>query len=673
MSVPSIADHSPYSAPWLFAETEAAARAAFAKSIDGSLAPDEALIDLFCGAGGWFGRGEEGELDSLGLRVDAAVNHSPLAIEWHEKNHPECVHLIGDAWTTRPREVLAALSEARGRAMRMGWLIASAACTTHSRARGSAPISKRIHMLGWCCARYIKDGMPRGFTLENVVEWQDWGPVSRKTGKPDPARKGQHYRKLLAYLRGLGYTVESRIIEAADHGTHCRRRRLFIQGRKDNGPIFWPEETHGVLCRKGREQKVVGREQERGAVRSTVHTPGSVRDLRHGKCEVPAAPQRLGRNGTPSHTGRVPHRPAYEVIDWSDLGHSIFLSAEEGKAARCKRPLAPKSLQRIAKGVIRHVLHDPSPFIMRITQTGVASVGGSWPVSGPTPTQTTREDLAVISPVMTPCGGPSREPSRVDKSMHTVLTREDRALCTPILASVGGAGYAGKLVRLDRPMGTVMREDRRAVVTPVIVKYFGGVVGHRVDGLLGTPTTAGDGHSALISPLLAKVGYGERAGQAPRHQSVRSPLLTIPAGGVKQGIVTPVMLTLRNNDTGSRPDEPFDTVSAGGNHAALILPFLTQYYSQGESTRADVAIPTVVTKDRHALVTVIIDGETFVMVDILFRMLRPHELAAAMGFAKSYRFPAAKRSAVQLIGNAVSPKVGERLILSALPGGRRVA
>jgi len=251
-----------------------------------------------------------------------------------------------------------------------------------------------------------------------------------------------------------------------------------------------------------------------------------------------------------------------------------------------------------------------------------------------------------------------------------VLTREDRGVATPLFVHQTSHHTGG---RVDGSVPTVTTGGQTALVSPVIAQYFGGMVGHRADRGLGTITTVGDGHSALISPLLATVGYGERAGQAPRHQSVRSPLLTIPAGGVKQGIVTPVMLTLRNNDMGNRPDVPIDTISAGGTHAALIVPFLTQYYGQGESSRADLSLPTVVTKDRHALVTVVIDGQTFVMVDILFRMLRPHELAAAMGFAKSYRFPAAKRSAVQLIGNAVSPKVGERLILSALPGGRRVA
>lgn len=341
------------------------------------------------------------------------------------------------------------------------------------------------------------------------------------------------------------------------------------------------------------------------------------------------------------------HRPAHEVIDWSDLGHSIFLTPAEAKVAGCKRPLADKSLERIARGVIRHVLEDLNPFVMRVTQKGVS--GQVWGVDRPMPTQTTRQDLAV---------------------------------CTPVIASLahGNNGTNGRRWRdVREPLGGIHAGGNNwGAATPLFQVFRGNAAATRADGPLSTITAgsgpgrgAGAGHAmAMIAPLLAQVGYGEREGQRARTADLRGPLGTCVAGGVKQAIVAPVMATLRNHDTGSRADRPFDTISAGGNHAALIAPLLMQYYGRGETTRPDWVLPTVVTKDRHALVCVVIDGLTWVMVDILFRMLRPDELAAAMGFARSYLFPSQKRQAVQLIGNAVAPPVGEALLMAALPGGR---
>lgn len=138
----------------LFAEVEAAARDRLAGSLLGGLAPGEKVADLFCGAGGW-GEGAK----RLGIGVDYAVNHWGVAIDVHGRNNPECSHHLGDAWKARPRDVI-------GKRTRLGLLLASAACTTHSKAKGSAPISKRVHMLGWCIARWMEEAAPRVVLIE---------------------------------------------------------------------------------------------------------------------------------------------------------------------------------------------------------------------------------------------------------------------------------------------------------------------------------------------------------------------------------------------------------------------------------------------------------------------------------------------------------------------------
>jgi site-specific DNA-cytosine methylase len=46
-------------------------------------------------------------------------------------------------------------------------------------------------------------------------------------------------------------------------------------------------------------------------------------------------------------------------------------------------------------------------------------------------------------------------------------------------------------------------------------------------------------------------------------------------------------------------------------------------------------------------------AEAGVVADILFRMLQPHELAAAMGFPAGYKFCGNREDVVKQIGNAV--------------------
>ena len=78
---------------------------------------------------------------------------------------------------------------------------------------------------------------------------------------------------------------------------------------------------------------------------------------------------------------------------------------------------------------------------------------------------------------------------------------------------------------------------------------------------------------------------------------------------------------------------------------------------------------TITTKDRFGLV----EGQLFKMpngetykLDITYRMLQPHELAAAMSFPPGYKFCGKKTEQIRQIGNAVCPKLSECLISAAL-------
>ncbi len=624
---------------------EASKQAKLLASEFGGLLPGETVGDLFCGAGGWTALAS-----SLGIEVDWAVNHDPTAIEYHERNYPQCRHSQGDAWHVAPRD-------AAGDAP-VGLLLASAACTTHSRARGSAPVSPRVHMLGWCIARYAKDLRPRVLLIENVVEWKDWGPTVAKVGEDgqpmrdaqgrpiqvhDPKKRGSEFRKWWRYMQRLGYVLESRVLEASSFGAASRRKRLFVVARRDGQPIRWPEE--------------------------------------------------------PGTGGKV----AADVIDWSDLGTSIFSRP---------RPLADKTLRRIAEGIRRYVLADAAPFTVRVTH----GEGRGWavaPTDGPLATQTTRQDLAVvtpvvgvcahgdqsggqvrwgrgalpvsdplntihaggnnfavISPVVAPCGGPKREPSAVDRILHTVLTREDRGIVVPVLATTGYSerdGQAPRVHPVSDKLTTAVDGVKQAIASPVLMTNTSGHTGGKVGRPVPTITTGG--HHGVACPVLSEY-YGNSTG-GRRVDEQLGAVVTHD----RHGVGTPVCVSLRNNCDGESVTEPVGTITSGGTHHGLATPVCGPC---GQVERArQVAELLVRLLGKHAvelnedgLVVVRIAGEAMVMVDILFRMLKPRELADAMGFGPGFVLPKVQRHAVRLIGNAVSPVVGRELIAANFPAGR---
>lgn len=190
------------------------------------------VIDLFAGGGG----ASVGIEAALGRSVDIAINHDPTALAVHLANHPETRHLEADIWEVRPREAT------QGRPVDLLW--ASPDCRHHSRAKGSKPKSEGVRSLAWAVIRWAADTRPRLICLENVPEFEDWGPLDADE-MPDRTRLGLTFRKWLGRLRGLGYNVEYRVLDSSHYGAPTRRRRLFLVARRDGLPVRWPEPTHG--------------------------------------------------------------------------------------------------------------------------------------------------------------------------------------------------------------------------------------------------------------------------------------------------------------------------------------------------------------------------------------------------------------------------------------------
>jgi DNA (cytosine-5)-methyltransferase 1 len=236
------------------------------------------VVDLFAGGGG----ASTGIEQAIGRAVDIAINHDPAAIQMHEANHPGTYHRCESIFDVDP------VQATQGQPVALLW--ASPSCTHFSRARGGTPVSKQLRGLGWMVLRWAGKARPAVIVCENVAEWETWGPVRR--GQPWKRRRGAYWNLFLASLRRLGYAVEWRVLDAAEHGAPTHRRRLFLVARCDGQPIVWPAPICGPKASK-------------------------------------------------------PFRTAAECIDWSDLGRSIFDR---------KKPLAAATCRRIAAGIVRYVL-----------------------------------------------------------------------------------------------------------------------------------------------------------------------------------------------------------------------------------------------------------------------------------------------------------------------------
>lgn len=509
------------------------------------LASDEIIIDCFAGGGG----ASLGIKWATGRSPDEAINHSATAIAIHEANHPTTRHHHSDIWEVDPVEVAA------GRPVGLLWL--SPDCTHFSKAKGGKPVSRKIRILAQVAVRYAHAVRPRVICLENVEEFLGWGPVSRKTNRPDPVRKGQSFRSFCRQLRREGYVVEWRMLRGCDFGAPTIRKRLFLVARCDGQPIRWPVPTHG----KGRSE---------------------------------------------------PWRTAAECIDWSIPCPSIFLTKEEGRALGVKRPLAEKTLRRIARGVQRYVIESAEPFIVHIAH-GDVSPGGvkRWGKSD--------HDL--------------REP------LPTVAGSPDFALVAPSLVQTGYGereGQAPRSLDIQQPLGTVVGcGQKHALVAAFLAKHYGGVVGSAMRDPVATVTSTD--HNALVATTL---------------------------------------VNMRGTDdcqlVGRSIDEPLPTISGGGIHAAEVRAFLTTYYGNekdGGSLRDPIR--TVTANDRFALVTV--HGVQYAIGDIGMRMLAPRELARAQGFPDSYALeiifrgkPLSKAAQVEMVGNSVNPHVAAALVRANL-------
>jgi len=193
---------------------------------------DELIVDNFAGGGG----ASLGIEQAIGRPVDIAINHDREAISMHMANHINTDHHCEDVFEVDPIEATG------GQPVGLAWF--SPDCKHFSKAKGGRPVEKKIRGLAWVVVKWAAKVKPRVIILENVEEFQTWGPLN-KDDKPCPKRKGLTFRRWIREIKKLGYQVDWKELRACDYGAPTIRKRLFVIARRDGLPIVWPKPTHG--------------------------------------------------------------------------------------------------------------------------------------------------------------------------------------------------------------------------------------------------------------------------------------------------------------------------------------------------------------------------------------------------------------------------------------------
>ncbi|MPR00731.1 DNA cytosine methyltransferase [Pseudomonas sp. MAFF 212408] len=674
---------------------------------------DEIVVDFFCGGGG-AGTGLE---MGLGRAVNVAKNHSPQAISMHTMNHPGAQHFTTDVFEGDPD------TECGGKAV--GWFHMSPDCTHHSQAAGGQPRKREIRNLSWIGLKWGGKKRPRVISLENVKQILQWGRLIAKRDKatgrvvkldgtiatpgevvpvgqqfliPDPKQRGRTWRRFVALLEGMGYVVEWKVIKACDFGAPTSRERLFMIARCDGQPIVWPEPTHA-------KNPIKGQQKWRTAAECIDFTDLGKSIFGRKKDLAPATLRRVAK-GMKKFVIDSTAPFIVPIANWS--GETVQSSDE---------PL--RTVTSYPKGGAFSVV---SPIIAPATHQGSDRIND--PLEPlPTVTCANRGELTLISPTLIQSGygeRPGQEPRvpGLDQPLGTVVAGGVKhALTSSILVGAGGPVYAGNPVTADQPVGTLMTRSHRAVASACIVQAGHGEGSgankrrshgaNDICGPIGTVTASGGGQSVSTAVMIQANGGFNTTHAKGMHEpmttvtntgsqqqlavsnlvhlrgncyarDVNDPLHTVSAGGQHHGLVSAFMERAFGGSVGQGLEEPAPTITAGGGGksslvsltlspeheagALRVAAFLISYYGTENISACDSPAPTITTKDRLAMVTVMVKGTPYVIVDICLRMLKPAELYKAQGFPADYIIshgadgkPFTKTQQVHMCGNSVSP------------------
>ncbi|WP_283638073.1 DNA cytosine methyltransferase [Marinovum algicola] len=661
------------------------------------------IIDSFAGGGG----ASTGIELALGRSPDIAINHSAAALALHEANHPETLHLDSNIWDVDPRTVTS------GKPVALLW--ASPDCKHFSKAKGGAVRDRNIRDLAWVVVKWAEDVKPDVIIMENVEEFVTWGPICEE-GKPIKEFAGVTYEAWLKRLKSAGYKVQSRELRACDYGAPTIRKRWFLIARRDGLPITWPKPTHGnpksKAVKRGKLQpwRTAAECIDWSIPCPSIFDTSDVIKAKHGLRAIrPLAKNTLARvargmkryvleadqpflvnltHGARTESAAEPFRTITGANRGEKAAVCPSLMSLKGTARRASAATAPHptvlaggghsalvaaSLTRFNTGATGQDARDPLATIT--ANSWIKKPGGCAP-------------LGIVAPFLATMRNSQKPWQGAGEPTHTITAGgAGLSLCAPVLtyAQHGGANRPA-----TAPHHTICANQKD--------------------------------QNSLMAATMIHVGNGERAGQQPRALDIAAPLNTVVAGGVKQ---YPVAAFLAQQNGGPRmeshaghdPREPLSTVAATGSHQTPVAAFFAKYYGTGDGARTSDPFHTITVKDRFAhtqaelsappfaaehhararevaeflrehdawdggeYVTLTIDGQTFVVVDIGLRMLTPRELFNAQGFPPDYVIdgiwtesagewafePFTKNVQVSCCGNSVCPPIAEALVRANAP------
>ena len=361
-------------------------------------------------------------------------------------------------------------------------------CKHFSKAKGGKPKDKNIRGLAWVACRWAGLVRPRVIMLENVEEFKTWGPLNRGH-HPIKTKQGKTFNKFVSQLQDLGYEVQFRELVAADYGAPTMRKRFFMVARCDKRPIIWPEPTHA---------------------------PADSEAVKKGLLK--------------------PYVGAYTQIDFSRPCPSIFDTSEQIKekyGIKAVRPLAPKTMERIARGLKKFVLDNPEPFIVPI---GYGERTGQLP-----------------------------RIHDINKPLPTIVGSGKHYLCAPTLIQYHSETVNGEVrgQTIDNPVMTIDGSNRYGLVLSSLIQMNNHCDGRNIKKPLPT-ITAGDGHFGEVRAFLVKY-YGDATGQDIKH-----PLDTITTKD-RFGLVTIEGTDYQIVDIGLRMLEPRELYGCQGFPSDYII------------------------------------------------------------------------------------------------------
>ena len=533
------------------------------------------FVDNFAGGGG----ASTGIELATGYSVDIAINHDPEAIRMHKANHPNTKHYCENVWAVDP------VKACGGHPVALAWF--SPDCKHFSKAKGGKPKDKNIRGLAWVACRWAGLVRPNVIMLENVEEFKTWGPLNRRH-HPIKSKQGKTFEKFVQQLTNLGYEVQFRELVAADYGAPTMRKRFFMIARCDGKPIVWPEPTHG---------------------------PADSEKVKAGLLK--------------------PYVGAYTQIDFNRPCPSIFDTSEEIKekyGIRAVRPLAPKTMERIAKGMKKFVLDNPEPFIIQCNHGGEHRPND---IREPMPTITGKHGYGIVEPTLAPY-------------MGTNTTNHPGGNCKD-------------------PIHTITTGNQQCFISPALIQYHSETTQKGVRGqTIKAPILTVDGSNryGLVQSFL-KQCTDEKKKEIP---TAKDSLKTDSDDLLQSSC----LIQMNNHCDGKNIKDPIPTITAGDGHFGEVRAFLIKYYGQGTGQSVKDPLDTVTSRDRFGLVT--IKGVDYQIVDIGLRMLEPRELYGCQGFPDDYiidhdytgkTYPRSEQ--VRRCGNAVCPPIPAALVKANLP------